>query len=659
MGAPLRGVLWTNYTKGLTMKLYDALPWATETEMDVPFIKIVGGGGTGKTAGLAARVAHLLACGAGAGEILVLCATRSAADAFAGHLAKAGVAADIRVATPQEYFVEMLAGEEAHDITGRNPRILADFEERILMEDMKVCGLKPKRLREMLKFFYRELSELGDEKDGFIQDTEEQDIYDTLQENLRLRGGMLMQELSNVACKFVRDHAEAAAPWKRAFVLCDDFQNLNLASQKCVELLATRQLVVAGALNEQLPTVEPYPYPQGFRTFELTHDGVQVVALSKGLRSPERITRMANAMADEGGLDRRELVEPAAGAPSEVRFVKWTHPNDEFLGLVRYIKHRLADESHPIHAKDIFVAVPNAVWGRAIAKVLRANRIDVDEVLSRNALGGDPRKDEKSLDMQAYTRLNLAADPTDAVAWRSFCGFGDFLTNSNHWFRLEKYAQEAGIGVLEALDRAEMVAADGELFAGAGVLLARYRAGKRFIEEAAGKLGFTLANLCAPESCTDLPAGFANLINPVTGGETASDLLKRANARMEARFTDIDAVRVGPMEMTCGMEFDTVIFAGCIEGFWPALVTLGVEYDDDRIAEVRRDERRTWYAAMTKARYSFVASTVQKDEANTAQALGMHVRRIRMEDGKSMATLAPTRYLDEMGAEAPGFDAEL
>ena len=128
---------------------------------------------------------------------------------------------------------------------------------------------------------------------------------------------------------------------------------------------------------------------------------------------------------------------------------------------------------------------------------------------------------------------------------------------------------------------------------------------------------------------------------------------------MEARFTDTDAVRVGLMEMTCGMEFDTVIFAGCIEGFWPALITLGVEYDDDRIAEVRRDERRTWYAAMTKARYAFVASTVQKDEANTAQALGMHVRRIRMEDGKSMATLAPTRYLDEMGAEAPGFDAAL
>ena len=340
-----------------------------------------------------------------------------------------------------------------------------------------------------------------------------------------------------------------------------------------------------------------------------------------------------------------------------MHFVKWPHPNDEFLGVVRYIKHRLADDGHPIHPRDIFVAVPNAVWGRAIAKVLRANRIDADEVLSHHFLSGDPRKPEKCLDLEAYTRLNLVADPSDAAAWRSWCGFGDFLTNSNHWFRLEKYAQEAGIGVLEALDRAELVAADGELFTGAAVLLARYRAGKRFIAEATGKQGFTLANLCVPEGTSDMPAGFAGLIEPIVGGETAADLLKRANGRLEARFSDTDAVRVGLMEMTVGMEFDTVIFTGCIEGFYPALATLGPEFDDERIAELQRAERREWYCAMTKARHAFVASTVQKDESNTATALGMHVRRIRMEDGKSMAILAPTRYLDEMGAEAPGFEA--
>lgn len=629
-------------------------------DADARFVKIVGGGGTGKTALLAAHAAWLIREGVSAADIVVLCATRSAADAFAARLAKAGSCEGVRVTTPQQFFVQMLAHDEVRAITGRSPRLLADFEERILMEDMKVCGLKPKRLREMLKYFYKELSELGDEKSDFIQDSEEQDIFDTLSENLRLRNAMLVQELSNVACKFVRDHAEAAA-FAVPYLLVDDFQSLNRASQLAVELLAEKQLVVAGALNEQVATTEPYPNPADFGTFELTHDDVRVVRTREGRRTPVRIAAMANALAEEGGLDMREAIAAgeATAAPAEVRFVKWTHPNDEFLGIARYIKHRLADDVHPIHPRDIFVAVPNAMWGKSIAKVLEANRIDVDRVLSHHALGGDPRVLEKSLDMQAYTRLNLAAAPGDVVAWRSWCGFGDFLTNSNNWFRLEKYAQEAGVGVLEALDRAEMVAADGELFTGANVLLERYRSGKRLIAEAQGKLGFTLANLCMPEGTTDLPQGFADLISPVTGGETASDLLERANGRMEARFTDVDAVRIGLPEMSCGMEFDTVIFAGCIEGFWPALMTMGPEYDDDRIAEVRRQERREWYAAMTKARYAFVASTVQKDESNTAQALGMHVSRIRMEDGRSMAILAPTRYLDEMGAEAPGFDATL
>ncbi len=655
--------------------------------MHPPYIKIVGGGGTGKTLSLAYVVRELLANGVDARDILVVCPTLSAADAFvklankvlaegeegegaegdsAERAESEGVAAEHsafaqtlpQVTTAAQYCVEILSTLEAQATTGRVPRVLAAFEERILMEDMKVCGLKPKRLREMLKFFYREMTELGDEKDTFILDSEESDVYETLLANLRLRNAVLPQELSGLAYKYVRDHAEEAAVSTRRFVLVDDFQNLTVAAQLLGEALACEALIITGSLNEQVATMEPYPSPDAFRKFELTHEGVELVRLSQGLRAPNRITAMANSLVVNGGLAKAELVELSHDAPSQVHFVKWPHPNDEFLGIARYIKHRLADTEHPIRASDIFVAVPNGVWGRAIAKVLVANHIKVDAVMSHHAIKGDPRDMEKSKVMQAFTRLNLAAEPGDVAAWRNWCGFGDYLANSNKWFRLEKYCQERNIGVIEALDLAELLTEE-ELFAGANDLVAKYREGKKFIEKTAGKQGFSLLHLCSPDLVEEPRSEFMTLVEPVEGGETAAELLERARGRMESRFTDTEAVRIGLMEMSCGMSFDTVIFTGCVEGFWPAIETIGVENDDERNTEIRKGERREWYAAMTKARYAFVASTVSKDEANTAQALGMHVQRISMEDGKSVSILAPTSYLEEMGAEAPGFEATI
>ncbi|ACV21670.1 ATP-dependent DNA helicase PcrA [Slackia heliotrinireducens] len=622
------------------------------------YIHILGGGSTGKSLALARRAKHLLDEGTPANDILVFSATPSAADAMRDSLDRLGVK-QVRVTTLAEFAREVLSTPEVEALTGRNPRLLCDFEERILMEDMKVVGLKSRRLAEMLKYFYKQWTVLGDEREGFIQGSEEDGVYATLCENLRLRGAMLRQELSNVAVKFYRDHADAADAFRVPHVLADDVQNLNRASQELLELIATKSLAVAGNVNAQVPTTEPYPDAGHFSDFGMRHfeDGCEAYVLPQALNVPACTTSMANALVVNGGLDTATLAALPADTEGDVHFVEWTHPNDEFLGIARYIKHRLADVGHPVHPHDIFVAVPNAIWGRALAKVLNANDIKTDQVVSYNALTGDPRKLDRSVALQAYTRLGLAADPTDAVAWRSWFGFGDYLTNSNHWFRLERYAQEQGLGVLEALDR--LAGQEKPEVEGIEVLLRRYADGKAFVGHARGKQGFALLNMCAPVRGEKLPAEFMALLEPVEGMESAEQLLAKANSRLENRFTDLDAVRIGLPQMACGMSFDTVILMGCVEGFYPAAKALGVEFDDERRAEMQRAERRLWYAAMTKARYGFVASTIQKDEANTAASLGMHAHRIRMEDGRSMAILSPSCYLAEMGDAAPGFQSRI
>lgn len=698
-------------------------------------IQVVGGPGTGKTQAIVQRAARLLAAGTRPDDVLVLAATRSAVDALRARVAACGVvgADAVEVCTPAQFFEQVLSCPEARAFTGRTPRLLADFEERILMEDMKTCGLKTKRMREMLKFFFKQWTELGDEREGFLVEDDEHLVHDAIMRHLRLRGAMLPVELGNLAVKFLRDCPDVPAACRRAHVLADDVQDYSKATQLALDLIARESLMVCGNVNEQVETAEAYPCPEGFAAFAETHEGAEVVTLTQGVRSAPRIAAVGNGLGEAGGMDERTLVTlgeggaaervcaggeavaramsegdaaraagehagtaadaegvAVAGAaradlPGDVRFVQWVDPNAEFMGVARFLKHAFAGTPGarvaaggsapagedlcaggasagvsavaPLHPCDVAVVVPNALWGRSIAKVLEVNGMPSDQLVSYHALKGDPRNAERCADLRAYTLLTLAADPDDAVAWRSWCGFGDYLTHSNHWCRLEDFAEAAGMGVVEAL--AQLADFDEPPFAGADVLAARWRQAQALLASVAGKRGFTLLSACKLPGHDELPPAFEALLAPLSGTEDAAELLARVRGRLERRFADVDAVRIALPSMLVGLEFDTVIIAGAVDGFYPGVGAFDIENDEDRQAEISAADRRAWYAAMGTARRTLVVSTFQKDRAEVALRSGMQVHRIRDEHGQAMARLAPSRFALELGPEAPALETTL
>ncbi len=636
---------------------------------EVRYVQVRGGAASGKTAALVARAVALTKAGCAPEQVVLFASTRSAAGALRERLTAAAAraacpqAAKVEVTTPAEYFARMLDTPDARAATGRVPRVLADFEERILMEDMKATGVSPKRLREMLKFFYKQWTELGDKRDDFLLAEEERLVHGAVKGHLVARGAMLVYELSNIAHAYLESGAPGIGSWRRAQVLVDDFQNLNRASQLVVEALASESLTVAGNVNELVPTPEPYPYPEDFARFSERHEDVRVFVLEEAVGCCAQAAAMANELARQGGLEVGEgsLARPvedgaaaqlaAAQPAAEVRFVKWPLPNDEFLGVAGYVKRRIRECG--VRPSEVYVAVPHAVWGRALAKVLSANGVKCDLMTDYEVLKGDPRFPEKCADLRAYTLLNLIADPADGVAWRSWCGFGDYLTHSNHWCRLEDYAASRSVSLVQALEESAQLA--DVPFLGADVLAKRYREGMLLVERAHGKHGFSLANFLRDEAGSGLPG----LLEPIEGGEDAACLLARARGRLQQAFSAEDAVRIGLPPMMSGMSFDTVVIAGAVEGFYPPAKAIDVTCEDAQRAALLLQDRCAWYSALCKARRALVVSCVQKDEANTAAALGMWAHRIRMENGKGMAVLAPCPYLEEMGDAAPGFEATL
>lgn len=257
---------------------------------------VTGGVGTGKTQRLVERAAALLAENAAAGNVLVLCATPQAARLFSERLtARVGAkrAAGATVATARALALDVLADDGARRWSGREPRLLTAFEETFLMEDMKVSGLRPKRLREMLKFFYRSWTELADDDPDWLLPGEEADVHTLLKENLVFMRAVIEPEAANLAARYLREHDEARAAHSYAHVLMDDYACASRASQTLANLVATCSITVAGDAETCIETYDSYPYAAGIDEFLATHPDAACEHLDAD--APDAVERVALA----------------------------------------------------------------------------------------------------------------------------------------------------------------------------------------------------------------------------------------------------------------------------------------------------------------------------------------------------------------------------
>ena len=91
----------------------------------------------------------------------------------------------------RELALSILGDARVGDAVGRDARVLDENELAVLMEDVKVSGLKPGRLREMLKFFYKSISDCADDDERWLITAEEQTVHAILTENLEARRALL------------------------------------------------------------------------------------------------------------------------------------------------------------------------------------------------------------------------------------------------------------------------------------------------------------------------------------------------------------------------------------------------------------------------------------------------------------------------------------
>ena len=354
-------------------------------------------------------------------------------------------AGEVRVLTCRELACAVLADPDSAAATGMSfssgrARLLSAYETDFLMEDVKTLGARPKRLREMLKFFYRGWTELADEDPEWLFTVEEIDTFEFLTCELQYLGAMMEPQVSNLATKALRMEGQVRERFARRHVFVYGYQSLSRASQLLCQLVAGEELVAGAGPDMGVDVFESYAYPAGVEDFVRLNPAAEVVEVG------------AQGVVGDKVCDAHS----------------WKTPADEVEGTADAIA---AAVEAGTNAEDIAVVTFHPWWTQQMARALQARGLQANAWLGAPKLHGDIRELDRCLGLRTVTLLRLLADGHDGMAWRSWFGFGDYLARSNQFAEMRRRVCGMHIGegcTVAASKRAEVSAQGAASMCGAG-----------------------------------------------------------------------------------------------------------------------------------------------------------------------------------------------
>lgn len=625
-------------------------------------------------AAYATRQATRLAEAQGASAVLVIAANRNMVQA----LRRAGLPASVDALTFDKVAQLVLTHDGSAKRLGRTARVLLPAEEKVLLEDMKVSGIKVRRLREELKFLFKGLSEGSDADEDWLVNNEERGLLAFLRAHLEERGAILTCERGNLMLRCLLD-AGVRGALARPHIIAFGFTALDRCGQTAVCRLATQSLTALGCDEDAGVAQIDYPYPQGLT--ELVGNGARLVDLDEtpaeapvgergGVACPEATPSPAHAI----GL--RLLGQARAQAPLvRSRVAAWDElaahpcvmrldtPTEEFAAAARWAAARIDGGTD---ASELIVVVPNVAFARGIAQELQGLGVPFDLDISRPFDAGDPRRQEGCGAMRFLCALGLLSDPGDVTCWRSWLGCGDWLLRSDAWEALRRLAQGRGRGILDVLDDVRSAFGAGS-DAGAPVLgptpeqaaTLKLTAGLRSADE--------LLATCAHLRGAALVDAIARLVGwepgPVeraildrAGGDDAASLYAAVRTAIADGGCERSGVAIVTPDRALGSTARAVLITGMVDGYLPGRGACDENDTLDHQALHARKDRRRLLALVGMAQEDVSFSCFSETDLETAERSHLDVGRVfvRAKEQKRRATAKPSSFFRECLGEPQG-----
>jgi DNA helicase-2/ATP-dependent DNA helicase PcrA len=233
-------------------------------------------------------------------------------------------------------------------------------------------------------------------------------------------------------------HANPAAPERQEFkhILVDEFQDLNKAEQRVVELLSDDAHVCIVGDDDQSIYSFKHAHPEGIRDWLTANVGADDLSLDECWRCPTRVAHMANSLISHNKmrLVPRALVPIPENGEGDVRIVQFKTLAAEVSGITKIITQLIASGISP---GDILVLAQRGAIGTPIFDSLRLNAVPVRSYYAETELDSEEAQ-------RRFSVLKLFVDRQDKVALRWLIGLPGSNWNAAGYHRVREHCAITG-----------------------------------------------------------------------------------------------------------------------------------------------------------------------------------------------------------------------
>ena len=600
--------------EGLNEKQREAV---TTTEGPV---MIIAGPGSGKTRALTHRIAYLLATGTvQPRDIIALTFTNKAAGEMQERVQRL-VGDDTKgmwVGTFHSAFARLLRTEgdkigysedfSIYDTSDSKRLIKQQMQGRNLDTDV----VKPRAAQRMISSAKNEM--IGPQEYAELARGDQQEmvaeVYPAYERALKQANALDFDDLLLKPIELFEQHEDVLEKYQRrwTYVHIDEYQDTNQAQYVLARKLADRHknLCVVGDDAQSIYAFRGADITN-ILNFEQDYPDATTIRLERNYRSTKNIIRLADSIIEKNDdqIEKSLWTDNAVG--EYVALMEALSEKDEAQKVERRIRDLQLREG--LEYGDFAVLYRTNAQSRAIEEALRTENVPY------RVIGGTSFYERKEIkDVLAY--LKLLVNPNDTASLQRIINYPTRGIGDKTQERLQRYAQQQGLSLWQAVERVEEIETLGTRAERAvGTfrrLIARYasKAGTgstppdelaRDLIQDAGLLSelrkeHTRENLQRWENVQELISALAEYVES-TEEATISTFLQEVALLTDQDEADDEGDKVTLMTLHAakGTEYPVVFVAGLEEGLFP------LEKATQEKSELE-EERRLFYVGVTRA----------------------------------------------------------
>jgi DNA helicase II / ATP-dependent DNA helicase PcrA len=428
-------------------------------------IMIVAGAGSGKTKVLTTRIAHLLAQGVDAFNILALTFTNKAAKEMKERVEKIlgnGEARNLYIGTFHSVFARILRGEAHHLGYTRDFTIYdTDDAKSVLKTVINELNLDDKLYKPNVVY-----NRISSAKNSLVGPEEYANNYALQQEDMRSNrpaiaqiytayaarcmknGAMDFDDLLVNMYKLLKNFPASLVKFQHKFkyIMIDEYQDTNAAQYEIIKLLgaAHENVCVVGDDAQSIYSFRGATI-ENILQFQKDYDDVKVVKLEQNYRSTQSILNVANEVIrnNKGQIPKNLWTDNVAG--EKIRLVRLMTDNEEGKFVADTIQEQRLRNHY--NNRDFAILYRTNAQSRAFEESLRRMAIPY------TMYGGVSFYQRKEIkDFVAY--LRVIVNPRDEEALKRIINYPTRGIGKTSIDRAVLAANEQNIYLWEVLERA-------------------------------------------------------------------------------------------------------------------------------------------------------------------------------------------------------------